>query len=43
VQLNLKASQDTIDRFAAIAEAHGWSMAEAFEHALAALEQKLSG
>ena len=39
IQLNIKARADTIDRFYAIADRHGWVLGEAFERAIAALER----
>lgn len=39
-QLNLKARQDTIDSFYAIADARGWVLGEAFEKAVALLQQE---
>lgn len=41
VQFNIKATQETIDRFARIADANGWVFGEALERALDALESKL--
>lgn len=40
-QLNIKARQETIDRFIAISEARGWVLGETLEHAVAALERAL--
>jgi hypothetical protein len=37
-QLNIKATEETINRFYALADAQGWVLGEAFEHAVAALE-----
>lgn len=37
-QLNIKASAETIERFYALADRHGWVLGETFEHAVAALE-----
>jgi hypothetical protein len=42
VQFNLKASQETVDGFYAIADRQGWVLGEMLEHALAALERELS-
>lgn len=42
VVLTMKASQDTIDRFVALAEKNKWVMGETLEQAVAALEEKLS-
>jgi hypothetical protein len=42
VQLNIKASQETIDRFLAVADRKNWVLGEALEHALAALEKTIS-
>ncbi len=39
IQLNIKARAETIDRFYAIADRHGWVLGEAFERAIAALER----
>jgi hypothetical protein len=39
-QLNIKATQATIDRFYALADRHGWVLGEAFERAIDALEQQ---
>lgn len=41
-QLNIKATQETIDAFAAISEQQGWVFGETLEHALQALEKSLS-
>lgn len=38
-QLNIKAKQETIDRFIAIAEAHGWVLGETLDHAVELLER----
>jgi len=38
IQLNIKARAETIERFYAIADRHGWVLGEAFERAIAALE-----
>lgn len=38
-QLNLKAKPETIEQFYAIADAHGWGLGEAFEHAVARLAE----
>jgi len=38
IQLNIKARAETIDRFYAIADRHGWVLGETFERAIAALE-----
>ena len=38
-QLNLKAKPETIAAFMRIADAKGWGLGEAFEHATALLEQ----
>lgn len=42
VQINIKASQETIDRFLAVADRKNWVLGEALEHALAALEKAIS-
>ena len=39
-QFNIKATAETIDRFIALADKHGWVYGEAFEHAVAALEMQ---
>ena len=39
IQLNIKATAETIDRFYAIADRHGWVLGETFERAIAALER----
>ena len=41
VQFNLKASQETVDGFYAIADRQGWVLGETLEHALAALKREL--
>jgi hypothetical protein len=41
VQLNLKVRQEAVDAFYALADAKGWVLGEAFEHAVAALEREL--
>ena len=38
-QLNLKVRPDTIEKFYAVADANGWVLGEAFERAVALLEQ----
>ncbi len=38
IQLNIKARAETIERFYAIADRHGWVLGETFERAIAALE-----
>ena len=40
VQINIKATQETVDLLIAIADRHGWVLGEALEHALEALESK---
>lgn len=42
VQLNVKVSPATADAFYGIADRQGWMLAETFEQALRALEEKLS-
>lgn len=42
-QLNLKVTDDSLQRFYAIADAKGWVLGEAFEHAIGALERELKG
>ncbi len=39
-QLNLKCRPDTIEQFYAIADANGWVLGEAFERAVAMLQDK---
>lgn len=39
VQFNIKAKQETIDRFVALADANGWVFGEALERAVDALEK----
>jgi hypothetical protein len=41
VQLNLKVRQEAMDAFYRLADAQGWVLGEAFEHAIAALEKSL--
>ena len=38
-QLNLKVKPETIERFYAVADAQGWGLGEAFEHAVASLAE----
>ena len=40
-QLNVKVTPETLDAFYAIAEAQDWLVAEAFEHAVAVLGEKV--
>lgn len=40
VQFNMKARQEDIDAFYAIADANGWVLGEALQHAVAALKEK---
>jgi len=40
-QVNIKATQETIDAFTAISEQQGWVFGETLEHALRALEKDL--
>ena len=42
VQVNIKATQETIDRLTAISDAKGWAFGETLEHALAALQASLT-
>lgn len=42
VQLNIKATPETIERFQAIADRQKWVLGEALEHALDALEARLA-
>jgi hypothetical protein len=39
IQLNIKARANTVERFYAIADQHGWVLGETFERAIAALER----
>jgi hypothetical protein len=39
IQLNIKARAETIDRFYAIADRHGWVLGETFERAISELER----
>jgi hypothetical protein len=41
VQVNIKATQETIDRLVAISNRRGWVFGETLEHALDAQEQSL--
>jgi hypothetical protein len=40
-QINIKATQETIDRLAAISDRQSWVFGETLQHALDALEQSL--
>jgi len=40
VQINIKATQETIERLNAIADRRGWVLGEVLENALAALERE---
>ncbi|AUN33929.1 stability/partitioning determinant [Niveispirillum cyanobacteriorum] len=42
VQFNIRARQETIDTFLAIADREGWVLGEVLEHAIAALERELA-
>jgi hypothetical protein len=42
VQFNIRARQETIDAFLAIADRQGWVLGEVLEHAVAALERELA-
>lgn len=42
VQFNIRARQETIDSFLAIADREGWVLGEVLEHAVAALERELA-
>jgi hypothetical protein len=42
VQLNLKASQETVDAFYAISDKNGWVLGETLERAIQALQTELS-
>jgi len=39
IQLNIKARAETIDRFYALSDRHGWVLGETFERAIAELER----
>jgi hypothetical protein len=41
VQLNLKASRQTVDEFYRLADLQGWVLGQALEHAVAALKKEL--
>jgi hypothetical protein len=41
IQLNLKVRREAVDAFYTIADDQGWVLGEAFEHAIAALEESL--
>ena len=41
VQLNLKASQETVDAFYSVADKNGWVLGETLERAIQALEREL--
>lgn len=43
MQLNIKATQDTVDLFYRLADSQGWVLGETLERALAALERELVG
>lgn len=40
VQINIKATQETVDQLIDIADRRGWVLGEVLEHALVALEAK---
>lgn len=42
VQFNIRARQETIDAFLALADRQGWVLGEVLEHAVAALERELA-
>ena len=42
VQINIKATPQTIERLVSIADREGWVLGEALEHAVEALDAKLS-
>lgn len=42
VQFNIRARQETIDAFLAIADREGWVLGEVLEHAIVALERELA-
>ena len=41
IQLNLKVRREAVDAFYKIADDQGWVLGEAFEHAIAALEESI--
>lgn len=41
IQLNLKASKETVDEFYRIADSQGWVLGQALEHAIVALKREL--
>ena len=43
MQLNIKATQDTVDLFYRLSDGQGWVLGETLERALAALERELAG
>ena len=42
MQLNIKATQDTVDLFYRLTDAQGWVLGETLERALEALERELA-
>lgn len=42
IQQNIKARAETIERFYAITDRHGWVLGETFERAIAALDRELA-
>jgi hypothetical protein len=42
IQLNVKATADTIERFYKVADKNGWVLGETFERAITALERNLA-
>lgn len=42
VQIAIKATAETIDRFKALSDARGWAFGETLDHAIAALERDLA-
>lgn len=42
VQFNIRASQETVDAFYALADREGWVLGETLEYAVAALERELT-
>jgi hypothetical protein len=42
VQINIKATQETVDRLAAISDRYGWVFGETLQRALDTLEQSLA-
>jgi hypothetical protein len=42
IQFNIKATQETIDRFTALSDKHGWVFGETLAQAIEALEKSLA-